>query len=410
MITRLRVENFKGFAHLDLPLGRFTVLVGPNGSGKTTILQALDRLSKVAAAKGRGRNSRTAFPRPDLPPETFARKGAARFEVGAEILQDKTSATWLKIVGAPDKEGTWDTTASLRCQPNESDKSASTSEEDLVNVDEPPPALGEFARSALLQLDPRAAATPSYLRDRGTSIDTNGAGLASVLASLHGFDPDAFNDITSALRDIVTHVDRIRFDRVAVTVPEASPGGGNPILDAVAKLTPAELADVVSRLSPAQIASLRSIPGETRVAADVIFFDTTGANGLRADEAGDGTILVLALLTTLLRPPRPTLLLLDDIELGLHPAAQEKLIGVLRKLLERFPDLQIVATSHSPFILDSLSYDEVCQTMLTPGGDAVAGKLVDHPEYERWRELMRPGEFWSTVGEAWLAKREASKK
>ncbi len=64
-----------------------------------------------------------------------------------------------------------------------------------------------------------------------------------------------------------------------------------------------------------------------------------------------------------------------------------------------------MATSHSPFVLDSLRYEEVRQTVLMDSGEARAGELSRHPEYERWRREMRPGEFWSTVSESWLADR-----
>lgn len=41
MISRLGMENFKAFAHLDLPLGGLTLLTGLNAAGKSTTMQAL---------------------------------------------------------------------------------------------------------------------------------------------------------------------------------------------------------------------------------------------------------------------------------------------------------------------------------------------------------------------------------
>ncbi|MDZ4770391.1 MAG: AAA family ATPase [Chloroflexota bacterium] len=41
MLTKLRIQNFKGFDDVEIPLGQMTVFVGPNNSGKTTALQAL---------------------------------------------------------------------------------------------------------------------------------------------------------------------------------------------------------------------------------------------------------------------------------------------------------------------------------------------------------------------------------
>jgi len=41
MIKRLRLENFKGVVEGEVELNKLTILVGPNNSGKTTILEAL---------------------------------------------------------------------------------------------------------------------------------------------------------------------------------------------------------------------------------------------------------------------------------------------------------------------------------------------------------------------------------
>ena len=40
-IARLKIEGFRGASDADINLGRHTVLIGPNNSGKTTIIEAL---------------------------------------------------------------------------------------------------------------------------------------------------------------------------------------------------------------------------------------------------------------------------------------------------------------------------------------------------------------------------------
>jgi recombinational DNA repair ATPase RecF len=50
-ITRLRIENVRAIEFVDLVLGwPLTVLIGENGSGKSTILECLELLRKVAGA------------------------------------------------------------------------------------------------------------------------------------------------------------------------------------------------------------------------------------------------------------------------------------------------------------------------------------------------------------------------
>jgi len=47
MIKSVRVVNFKSLAAVTIPMGRFNCLVGMNGAGKSTVLQALDFLAQL---------------------------------------------------------------------------------------------------------------------------------------------------------------------------------------------------------------------------------------------------------------------------------------------------------------------------------------------------------------------------
>lgn len=42
MLSSIRCQNFRSLEELDLPIGPLTAIVGPNGSGKTSILRAID--------------------------------------------------------------------------------------------------------------------------------------------------------------------------------------------------------------------------------------------------------------------------------------------------------------------------------------------------------------------------------
>ena len=67
MLTRLKVSNFKNLVDVDLYLGPFTCVVGPNGVGKSNLFDAIRFLSALAnrtlmeaAATVRDQDSRTA--------------------------------------------------------------------------------------------------------------------------------------------------------------------------------------------------------------------------------------------------------------------------------------------------------------------------------------------------------------
>ena len=46
MLTKLSLSGFKCFEKLDLPLGHLTVLLGPNGGGKSSVIQSLVLLAQ----------------------------------------------------------------------------------------------------------------------------------------------------------------------------------------------------------------------------------------------------------------------------------------------------------------------------------------------------------------------------
>jgi len=56
----------------------------------------------------------------------------------------------------------------------------------------------------------------------------------------------------------------------------------------------------------------------------------------------------------------------------------------------------------SPYLLDHLRPEEVRLTTLRDDGAAVCGCLEEHPDFDKGKESMTPGEFWSLVGEKWL--------
>jgi AAA15 family ATPase/GTPase len=51
MITHFYIDNFKSLVNFELDLAKFTCLIGLNGAGKSTVLQALDFTSAVMSGE-----------------------------------------------------------------------------------------------------------------------------------------------------------------------------------------------------------------------------------------------------------------------------------------------------------------------------------------------------------------------
>jgi predicted ATP-binding protein involved in virulence len=77
---------------------------------------------------------------------------------------------------------------------------------------------------------------------------------------------------------------------------------------------------------------------------------------------------------------RHALVLMDEIDAHMHPRWQHELVGTLSTI---FPNVQFIATSHSPLVISSLSKEEV----LVFHRDPERGVRADHPPVDPkgWR-------------------------
>ncbi|WNG13939.1 AAA family ATPase [Cystobacter fuscus] len=377
MIQKVSFRNFKAYRSLDLELEPLTVLVGPNASGKTTLLQGLHLATSLAGGRGDivSPSAQVALnsygtTRPidwSLSGMWAGTAGAVQVAIASNVKDATVAGMWAGE--------TFESSIELgRRRAGGFGRGA------------PIPYLGPLdfknalLSTSILRFEAQALAEASYSEDPIPDIGGSGEGLASVLAYLKLSQDEVFDGIEQALKQVVPSVRRIRIERAAV--------------------------ERTMFRTIALDEQRHQVPEQQTLWGNRVVLDMKGAKGVAADSAGEGTLMVLGLLTVLMGPSKPRLVLLDDIELNLHPVAQGKLIEALRKLQERDPELQIIATSHSPFILNYLKPEEVRMTFLAENGFARCEKLTAHPEFERWKDLMSPGEFWSTVGESWVEKVE----
>jgi predicted ATPase len=322
MIESLSIRNFKVLREVDFDLRPLTVIVGPNASGKSSILQAIELIS---AWHNEGPSPAT---------RRFMEPG----------LRSRNSAGPTRITCAVRLKGL----------------------KSFFDLDLPPkkpaPDEGvlEFGWShTLLNLDIRKLTAPSYPKNTSLNLPSDGEGLSSILAGLRLEHPAKFAEIVNQLKIVVPNLTDIRVRQ--------------------------------TQMGP------ESIGYE-------ILFDLRGAESIPAGAVSEGTLLALGALTALATCDSPNVALIDDLERGLHPKALGSYIEQLRALQRQDPELQIIATSHSPYLLDYLRADEVLLTSLDGDGYTVVKSLTAHPDYERWKQLMGPGEFWSTVGEDWITE------
>lgn len=99
-----------------------------------------------------------------------------------------------------------------------------------------------------------------------------------------------------------------------------------------------------------------------------------------------------------------TYILIDELGSDLHPRAQHALVQELSAMIDATPHLRLLATTHSPFVMDGFALDDVRIMSLDSAGTTHVSRLAEHEHWAKWKDTMLPGEFWTWAGESWVSK------
>jgi predicted ATPase len=315
MIESIEFSNFKALRKTTLPLAPFTLLLGPNGSGKTTVLQALDAIALLAAQQLRI-PQQAGKPR-DLPAwssllSVIAEDRRAPVEIKARLRIDKqliiatfqwgsnnnVTTQFTDEDGSAVKRPTGQRPISLGPGPHGTDQPS-----DLVAL------LKWLARIKTFSLDYSAIRQPVPVNS-GPSVQHDGTGLAAVLDDLKDNHPERWDSLLAEMCRWLPEYDYILFDK-----PQQGHKG-------------------------------------------IVLRTKRGGYRIPAQELSQGTLVALALLTLAYLPEPPSLIGLEEIDRGLHPRLLRHLQDALYRLSypescgESRPPIQVIATTHSPYLLD----------------------------------------------------------
>jgi predicted ATPase len=126
---------------------------------------------------------------------------------------------------------------------------------------------------------------------------------------------------------------------------------GSNVGDVLKQLKPRDRAWIAERLGLA-VPGIRDVRATARAGRRVIVFDQEaeggGANEFDASAMSDGTIRILGILLALRQTPRPSIVLIDEIEDSLHPFARAVLLDAIESVSPEFP---VVVSTHDPEVL-----------------------------------------------------------
>ncbi len=389
MLERLRVKNFKLLRDVELTLQADvpTVLIGPNASGKSTVIEVLDFLARCAesgleeavVAHGGMNAIRTAGVTAPVEIESNWRF------LGSEATYEWSLWWTLSLdVGL----GGHAVIASEHLQDGKRVLLSTSSKGERFALNEARPELPRYPikepRKLAFQsrVDPEAykglgwlrfilseirilgamASAPSWARatvERASARDSmvvstqafvgrEGIGLATALYNLQTDHGDAWEQLQRTFRAEFPFVKRIVFP--------ADPGG--------------------SRISFAL--EDERFPGRR----------------IHASEMSDGMIVYLCLLSMVIHPDQSAVLALDEPDAHLHPSALRRLLALAH---EKHGKRRLLIVTHSNALLDELRDPAASVRIVEPTKDGTRIRKLDPEALKAWRadytlsEMRRTG-------------------
>ncbi len=357
-VDRLIIENFKSIRKCDVELGDINILIGPNGGGKSNFISFFTMLNRFVESKFQnfvkkqgGANNLLYFGRKHseyIRGDIYFKTNRYEFILEPDVenrLFFSREVAYFK----PHDRGSW---ISKTLGMNEYESKLIDPESQRSDWG-PWKGIGFYVYDALrtwrvYHFHDTSENSPLRLPcnvNENKYLHPDASNLPAFLYMLHRTYPDSFSDIENAFRSIAPFFDKF-------------------------ELEPDRDKSEIIRLEWKHIDS------------DYLF---------TASHLSDGSLRMLALLTLLLQPEHllPTTILIDEPELGLHPAAIELLAEVIKSVSKKS---QIIISTQSPLLVSHFEPEDIIVVELVE--KETVFKRLEKKELEHWLEDYSLGELW----------------
>jgi len=398
MITRLIVKNFKALRDVEVNLTRIHVLIGPNDSGKTSILDALAAICRSVdhdlseAFLGSWGGSELVWTGKFGVPVVievafddgpvigygfhvlFAERYRREALVEEEIIRKEGQEP--RRLGGFSQEARDQSSTRVK-QELQGPSWENVDSSDLQGVKK------RLAGVHYYRWDPRFLALPvAPDTKRSFRMEPNGFGLALCLDNILGDDPRQFIKLQERFAKVFPHITSVR-------------------------LSPERDAYRAAVDDPNRITVLQKADGKG------LYFKLRDTDQwVPASQVSDGVLLVLAYLAILYLPQekRPRVLLIEEPENGIHPKRLRDVLAILRELIQEQSHTQVVLTTHSPYALDLFSPKEVTLCTMRDNGEVRTTRLSESEAVRGESGVFTLGEIWTGLGDERIAQSQEKTK
>lgn len=384
MMIRFHVQNYKALRDATLELTPVHLLIGPNDSGKTSLLEAVAALcrsvdhplSQAFAGSWEGR-SLVWKGNPDVPVSLRAAIQSGEMELEYH-LSCQFASTGRQVHVCQEEAVRGSDILDLRGQSGHASRVLRTAVQNEAASD-------EITCAARLVHDALAGVhtyrwTPSFLglpvapdSKRRFRMDPSGFGLALCLDDILGFDRERFIRLETRFKEIFPHIESVKL------IPE--PAFRAPPDD------------------PLQIPFLQRAEGK-----GIWLQFVTGGELVPASQVSDGILLILAYLTALYLPEPPRVILVEEPENGIHPGRLNDVLAILRDLVREQSHTQLILTTHSPYVVDLFAPEDVTLCRRENDGSVSAHRLSESKTVREQLDVFTLGEIWTAEGDEALSE------
>ena len=401
MLATFILSNFKSFREAQLPLGPLTVLIGANAAGKSNAIEALRLLSWLAQGQKLSSiqyavNSADRVVRGRI--DDLCHRGQSEFGLGC-ITDD---LHWNQL------------SMQISIREGELHISAEKIDEFLVTVplydmDQPSKGLSTDA----------GVAYNNFSRGRNkphVTVSDQMAVFAQLESAVrfeagHKKAQETIPDVAKRYQNLLSNI--LFLDPVPARMREYSFtndkrllgdgtnlssvlfrlwGSGDDFLAEPFLSQRTAILEFIQSLPEQDIAGLSFLDGP-RGEVMVQLLETFGGTPTAYDASllSDGTLRVLAIAAAMLSAPEGSLVVIEEIDNGVHPSRARHLLDSIRSIAER-RKLRVLLSTHNPAMLDALP-DAAVPDVVFCYRDPVSGasKLIRMQQIPDVPELLVQG-------------------